>query len=194
MPKRSRNGDVSSPARVVAPTSVNGGRSILIERAARPLADHDVELEVFQRGVEDFLDDRAQPVDLVDEQDFVRLQVREQRGEIARALEHRSRRLLETHAEFVGDHVRERGLAQTGRTEDQGVVERLAALAGGGDEDFHLRFHRGLAHVIGECLRPHRAVVDFFFALAGGGYDAIGFYRHGQSWRVSRWSRAARGG
>ena len=36
MPKRSRNGEVSSPARVVAPTSVNGGRSILIERAPGP--------------------------------------------------------------------------------------------------------------------------------------------------------------
>ncbi len=36
MPKRSRSGEVSSPARVVAPTSVNGGRSILIERAAGP--------------------------------------------------------------------------------------------------------------------------------------------------------------
>src|SRR5690606_1680077 len=36
MPKRSRSGDVSRPARVVAPTSVNGGRSSLMERAAGP--------------------------------------------------------------------------------------------------------------------------------------------------------------
>src|SRR6185503_5298002 len=36
MPKRSRNGLVSMPARVVAPTSVNGGRSILTLRAAGP--------------------------------------------------------------------------------------------------------------------------------------------------------------
>jgi hypothetical protein len=36
MPKRSRSGDVKSPARVVAPTSVNGGRSSLIDRAAGP--------------------------------------------------------------------------------------------------------------------------------------------------------------
>lgn len=32
----SRSGEVSEPARVVAPTSVNGGRSSLIERAAGP--------------------------------------------------------------------------------------------------------------------------------------------------------------
>src|SRR6266446_5361238 len=36
MPKRSRRGLVSMPARVVAPASVNGGRSSLIERAAGP--------------------------------------------------------------------------------------------------------------------------------------------------------------
>ena len=36
MPKRSRRGLVSMPARVVAPTSVNGGRSSLTERAAGP--------------------------------------------------------------------------------------------------------------------------------------------------------------
>ncbi|KAG1252404.1 hypothetical protein G6F66_015213 [Rhizopus arrhizus] len=36
MPKRSRSGAVSRPARVVAPIRVNGGRSILIERAAGP--------------------------------------------------------------------------------------------------------------------------------------------------------------
>ena len=36
MPKRSRSGLVSMPARVVAPTSVNGGRSSLTERAAGP--------------------------------------------------------------------------------------------------------------------------------------------------------------
>ena len=35
MPKRSRKGPVSRPARVVAPTSVNGGRSILLARPVR---------------------------------------------------------------------------------------------------------------------------------------------------------------
>ncbi len=36
MPKRSRSGLVSMPARVVAPTSVNGFRSSLTLRAAGP--------------------------------------------------------------------------------------------------------------------------------------------------------------
>ena len=36
MPNRSRKGDVNNPARVVAPTSVNGGKLSLIDRAAGP--------------------------------------------------------------------------------------------------------------------------------------------------------------
>src|SRR5947199_178565 len=46
MPKRSRSGLVSMPARVVAPASVKGGRSSLVERlAALPRSlDEDFEL------------------------------------------------------------------------------------------------------------------------------------------------------
>ena len=73
MPKRSRSGLVSSPARVVAPTSVNGARSILHRARRRPLADDEVELEVLHRRIEDFLDRRIEPVDLVDEQHVARL-------------------------------------------------------------------------------------------------------------------------
>ena len=36
MPKRSRNGRVIRPERVVAPTSVKGGNSMRTERAAGP--------------------------------------------------------------------------------------------------------------------------------------------------------------
>ena len=57
MPKRSRSGLVSMPARVVAPISVKGGRSSLTERAAG-LADHDVDLVILHRRIEDLLDHR----------------------------------------------------------------------------------------------------------------------------------------
>ena len=71
MPKRSRSGDVSSPARVVAPTSVKGWYGELDRARRRALADHDVELEVLDRRIQDFLDHRAQAVNLVDEQHVV---------------------------------------------------------------------------------------------------------------------------
>ena len=124
MPKRSRSGLVSMPARVVAPTSVNGGRSSLIDARRRALADHDVDLEVLERRIQDLLDDRRQPVDLVDEQHVARLEVGQQRREVARPLEHRARGLAQVDAELVRDDVRQRGLAQARRTEQQHVVER----------------------------------------------------------------------
>ena len=114
------------PARVVAPTSVNGGRSSLTERAAGPSPIMMSIWIVLERRIEDLLDDRRQPVDLVDEEDVVRLEVGEDRGEIAGALEHRPRGLAQVDAHLARDDVRERGLAQAGRPEEQHVVERLA--------------------------------------------------------------------
>ena len=58
---------------------------------ARALADDDVELEVLHRRIEDLLDRRRHAVDLVDEQHFARLQVREDAGEIAGLLDDRAR-------------------------------------------------------------------------------------------------------
>ena len=68
MPNRSRSGVVSSPVRVVAPISVKRDEIDAHRARRRPLADDEVELEVFERRIEDFLDRRIEPVDLVDEQ------------------------------------------------------------------------------------------------------------------------------
>ena len=76
MPKRSRSGVVSRPVRVVAPTSVNGGRSIVSVRAAAPWPNDDVEPEVLERRIEDLLGGPVEPVDLVDEQHVARLDAR----------------------------------------------------------------------------------------------------------------------
>ena len=66
-------------------------------------------------------------MDLIDEQHIARLQVGEQRGEIASALDHRARRTAQIDPEFIGDHVRQCGLAQTRRSENQYMIERFAA-------------------------------------------------------------------
>jgi hypothetical protein len=66
-------------------------RQVELDRArGRPLPDHDVELEVLERRVEDLLDDRAQAMDLVDEQHVPRLQVGEDGSEITGPFEHRA--------------------------------------------------------------------------------------------------------
>ena len=69
------------------------GRQVDAHRARRrPLADDEVELEVLHRRIEDLLDRRIEAVDLVDEQHVVRLQVGEQRGEVAGARDRPGRR------------------------------------------------------------------------------------------------------
>ena len=98
-------------------------------------------------------------MDLVDEQHVARLEVREQRGEVAGPLEHRARGLAQVHADLVRDDVRERGLAEARRAEEQHVVERLAALAAPPAMKISsCALTLRLADVLGEPARAHGAV------------------------------------
>ena len=135
MPKRSRSGVASRPARVVAPTSVNGEQVDAHGARRRPLADDQVELEVLHRRIQHFLDRGLQAVDLVDEQDIPGLEVCQDCGEVAGALDHRPGGGAEPDAQFAGDDLRQRGLAEARGAVQQHVVQRLAAAAGGLDED-----------------------------------------------------------
>jgi hypothetical protein len=114
----------------------------------RAFADHDVDLVVLQCGVQDFLDDRAEPVDFVDEQHIVLFQVGQQRGQVLGFFQHRAAGLAQVDPELGGDDVTERGFAQTGRAEQQHMVQCLLALARRANEDFKLLAHFGLAHVL----------------------------------------------
>src|SRR6185312_3783360 len=76
--------------------------------------------------------------------------------------------------ELVRDHVRQGGLAEPGRTEDQHVVERLAAALRGFDVDAELLAHDRLAEVLGEPLRADRRLDEIVFAAGAGGAEAVG--------------------
>ena len=67
-------------------------------------------------------------MDFVDEQHVVRFEIGQQRGEVAGALQHRPGGLAQVDAHLARDDVRQRGLAQARRAEQQHMVERLAAL------------------------------------------------------------------
>ena len=141
MPKRSRSGRVMRPERVVAPISVKGGRSILHRARRRALADDEIELEILHRRIEDFFDRRRQAMDLVDEQNVARLEIGQERGEIAGALDDRAGGGAELDAQLARDDLRQRRLAETGRAREQHVIERLAALLGRRDEDAQIVAH-----------------------------------------------------
>ncbi len=142
------------PVRVVAPTSVNRGKVSRIERGRRALADHDVELEVLHRGVEDLLDGAGEAVDLVDEEHVALVELREDGGEVAGPFERGPRRDVEVHAHLGGDDAGERGLAEPGRAGEQQVVGGLAAPAGRLEDDGEVLLQLGLADELGEAARP----------------------------------------
>ncbi len=134
----------------------------------RPFADHDVDLIVLECRVQDLLDHRREPVDLVDEQDVARLEVGEQRSQVARALQHRPGGLAQVDLHLPGDDVRQRRLAQARRPEQQHVVQCLAPAARGLDEDLQLVADLGLPDVVGEPYGPERAF-DLLFLRRGRG-------------------------
>ena len=103
-------------------------REVDLHRARRrPLADDQVELEILERRIEDFLDRRRQAVDLVDEEDVALLEIGEQRREVAGLGDHRTGGGAEIDAELARDDLRQRRLAEAGRADEEDVVERLLA-------------------------------------------------------------------
>ena len=173
MPKRSRSGVVSSPARVVAPTSVNGGRSSVTTRAPGALADGDRQLAVLHRRIEGLLQRARQAVQLVDEEDAARLERGQERGDVALALERRAGGLHERDVELGGEDLGQRGLAEAGRAGEQDVVERLAARGRGLERDRQLLAQRGLADELLEAPRAQRAVELLVGEQGGRCLDAV---------------------
>jgi len=98
-------------------------------------------------------------VNLVDEQDVMRLEVGQDRGQVAGLFQHRPRSLAQVDLHFVGDDMRQGGLAQARRAEYEYMVERFAAFDRGLDEYFHLLAHFLLADIVGQQPGPQGAVL-----------------------------------
>ena len=140
-----------------------------LHRASRrPLADDEIELEVLHGRIKDFLDRRIEPVDLVDEQHVARFQISDQRGEIAGLGDHRPGGGAKIHPQFARDDLRQRGLAEAGRADEQYMVERLLARARGLDEHAEIGARLFLADEFGKALRAQR---DIGVVSAGLGRD-----------------------
>ena len=117
------------------------------------LVDHDVDTIVLHGRIQILLHQGRQAVDLVDKEHVVLFERGEYAGEVARFVEHRAAGDLESHAEFVGDDIAEGGLSQSGRTVEQGVVERLATVFGSLDKHFQVFHHLALPTEIVEFQR-----------------------------------------
>ena len=145
---------------------------------ARSLADHEIELRVLHGGIENLLHHRAQAMDFVDEQHVARLEIGQEGGQVARPLEHRTRGLAQVDLELVRDDVRQGGLAEARRPEDQHVIQRLAPHPRRLDRDPQELDDLRLSHVIGHAFRSHRALDGLLVAAGGRGDDPIRFDAH----------------
>ena len=195
MPKRSRSGVVSRPARVVAPISVNGGSGSVTTLAPAPWPMVIGQLAVLHRRIEDLLDRAREAVDLVDEEHGARLQRRQERGDVALALQRRAGGLDERHPELGGDDLGERGLAQAGRAGEQDVVQRLLARGRPRAATPQLLAQRLLADELVQPLRAQRDVEVVLGLLAGvvDEVDARGADAHRRAPR-SAWAIRSSGG
>jgi hypothetical protein len=155
-------------------------RSIFTERAAGPFADDEVELEILHRRIEHLLDRRIEPVDLVDEENVALLQIGEQRREIAGLGDHRPRGGAEVDTKLARNDLRQGGLAEARRPDEQHVIERLVPRPRSLDEHREIGARLLLADELGQPLRPERSLGEVLFT-AFGGNEAAGRGAHGSS-------------
>ena len=159
----------------------------------RTLADDDVDAELLHRLVEDLLEGRLQAVNLVDEQDGGGLEVGQNRGQVAGALERGTGSAAQTRPHLLSQDVGDRGLAETRWAVDQHVIERLVALEGRLDEDPEVGLHRLLADVLVESTRPQPQVDAAVIHLPARIEETIGRRSAGVEKCSPRMRRSGRG-
>src|SRR5712692_9398416 len=103
-------------------------------------------------------------MDLIDEHHVARFEIGDDGDEIARLLERRTGSRADRRLHLVRDDVREGGLAESWRAEEQNVIESLFALARGLDRDLEIGLDFLLADVLLEPARSERKLgLDLVF-------------------------------
>ncbi len=97
-------------------------------------------------------------MDLVDEEHVALVELREDRREVAGALERGTRRDVHANPELVCDDPCERGLAEPRRAGEQEVVSGLTAASSGLEDDAEVIFQLALAD---ELVERTRSQADF---------------------------------
>ena len=112
-------------------------------------------------------------MDLVDEQDVAVIEVRQQRGKIARSSKNRTRGHPEPHSHLGCDDPGEGGLAETWGACEEQVIHALAALASGLEHDGQVLFELSLPHEFLKGAWP-QGRIEALLPRQGVGRD-IGF-------------------
>ena len=115
-------------------------------------------------------------MDLVDEEDLARAEIRDDADEIARLLDRRPGGRAHGDAHLVADHVGERRLAEAGRAVQQHVIERLAPLPCGRDRHVEVLADAILPDVLVEAPRAQPRLVLRVVVDARRGDEAVVHY------------------
>src|SRR5512140_370358 len=91
---------------------------------------------------------------------------------------------MEVHAELVGDHMGQRGLAEPRRAGEQEVIERPAVLLGGAHRDLEVVDQLALADVVVERARAQRGLPHLLPGALGDRDLACGVGRREGSYRI----------
>ena len=105
-------------------------------------------------------------MDLVDKQHVALFEVGQQRRQIPRLGDHRTRGRPKPDPQFPCHDLRQRGFAKARRPNKQHVVERRAPALGRFDEDLEIGPRGGLSDELGKAGRPKR---DIERLVAAGG-------------------------
>ena len=122
--------------------------------SAEPAFDGEVDAEVFHGRIDELLDHAGEAMDLVDEQDLARFHVGQEGHQVSLLDDGRAGRDAHVGPHFVRDHVGEGGFSQAGRSVEQDVLERFAALLGGVHRDDELLAQRLLSRHLGQTRGP----------------------------------------
>ncbi len=132
-------------------------------------------------------------MDFVDEQHIAVFQVGQQRREVSCLGDHRAGGGAEIHAQFARHDLRQRGLAEAGRADEQHMVERLVARARRLDEDFQIGARLFLADKFRQPLRAQRGFREIVLAPFGS-HQAGRAWNHRASSELPSTSPACGGG
>ena len=138
-----------------------------------PFPHHVVQAPVLHGRIEGFLHLAVQAVDFIDEQDIRMRQVDQDGRQLATVLDGGPGSDGEPTVHLAGQDLAEGGLAQPRGPVQQDMVQRLAALAGCLDQDFHVVLQVILADQLVQALRP-QGRIPVVPRLAVARYQALG--------------------
>src|SRR5260370_31646668 len=145
---------------------------------ARALADDEIDSVILHGRIKNLLDRGEQAMDFIEEEKLADLDRRENRREVALALEQRAGTGLDRNAQFIGDNLRKRSLTKTWRAIEQHVIERIAAAAGGFDGDQDIFLDARLADEVRHALWANAGIQPRVFIEGAAGNHAFGCIGH----------------